>query len=116
MVTTPKSVVHHTFGFRYGVRAVYAHKRNYARGNGALAAKLTLAGDPRGREWLGRELRLATIEPVRARNLHHIPVAMLRCFYFVRAYRKCRRGYRVSPEGPAGQVRGTLRPVESDTA
>ena len=48
MGSTPSAIVTHTHGYRYGIKAVIQHSRNYASGNGALAAKMTLMGDPRG--------------------------------------------------------------------
>lgn len=52
MRCTPRSVVYHTFGARHGLRALLAHQRDYARGSGALGAKLTMLGDRRGAEWV----------------------------------------------------------------
>jgi GT2 family glycosyltransferase len=91
MLATPHVVVHHTYGYRYGVRAVYAHKRNYARGNGALAAKLTLLGDPRGQDWVERSRRAATLD--RWRKPHQIPGGLFRQWHFKRGYQECLRGY-----------------------
>ena len=53
MRSTPKLVVRHTHGCRIGFKAVFRHRRSYAVGQGALAAKMTMRGDPRGRQWLG---------------------------------------------------------------
>ena len=53
MRSTPSSIVHHTYGVRYGWRAVYSHKRERIRGDGAVAAKGTLLEDPGG----GRAIR-----------------------------------------------------------
>lgn len=47
MYSTPTLVIHHTYG--YGMdSAVYRLKGNYALGNGALAARLSLSGDRAG--------------------------------------------------------------------
>jgi GT2 family glycosyltransferase len=40
--TTPRSIIYHTFGRRYGVRNVLKHHRGYALGSGALWGKLKL--------------------------------------------------------------------------
>ena len=110
MVSTPHVVVHHTFGYRYGVRAVVAHKRNYARGNGALAAKLTLLGDPRGEDWVGRSRRAATVD--RWRRPHQIPGGLFRQWHFDRGYRECLRAYETrAPSGTDPRVTGVLVPV-----
>lgn len=107
LVTTPKSVVHHTHGHRYGLRAVYRHKRNYARGYGALAAKRALLGDTRSVEW-----RRALVDEMRTRcrprRLATLPNAVLRYLHFRRAYDQCVRGYVVEPANDP--IRAVLRP------
>jgi hypothetical protein len=94
MRVTPRSVVHHTHGTRYGYRAIWNHLRNYAAGGGAFAAKYVLQGDPRGRE-LVRAARANLIRPGRA-----VPADLLRWHYFQRAYAQCLRHYHV-PQGTA---------------
>jgi len=42
VATTPKSLVYHTYGRRYGLRSILAHYKNYALGSGALHSKLIL--------------------------------------------------------------------------
>ncbi|HKV32282.1 MAG TPA: glycosyltransferase family 2 protein [Candidatus Dormibacteraeota bacterium] len=99
MRTTPRSIVDHTYGWRYGVHAVLRHQRTHARGNGALAAKLTLMGDPRGQAWLSKTRHdvWSGWLPLR-RTLRR--VADLRVlFHFSRAYAQCRRRYRVNARG-----------------
>jgi len=61
-MTTPKLVVHHTTGRRYGFEAFVKHQRNYARGRGAWIEKLVMWDNPTGKEWarkpsLGAQLR-----------------------------------------------------------
>jgi glycosyltransferase involved in cell wall biosynthesis len=51
MLTTRRLVVNHTWGRRYGTRAVLAHHRNYARGRGAWIAKLRMWGHRLADEW-----------------------------------------------------------------
>jgi glycosyltransferase involved in cell wall biosynthesis len=97
MYSSPTLVVNHTNGFRYGLSAVYRHRRAYALGNGALAAKLTHLGDARGRAWMRSEVDAATVEPFRNRAVHTIPVHMLRLMYFAYAYRTCLRKFRTEP-------------------
>ncbi|HEY7783053.1 MAG TPA: glycosyltransferase [Ktedonobacterales bacterium] len=96
MRSTPRSVVYHTHGHRYGARAVLRSSRAYARGNAALAAKLTLMGDPRGREWL-EETRRECLGDWRTLTSGRRPHNPLRYLYFARAYAECLRQYRVDP-------------------
>ena len=86
MLTTPRAAVVHTNGVRHGWKAMLSSQRNYATGNGAMAGKLTLLGDARGKEWLEdtrRECRAALGRPDRAlrslRRLHYFTVAYERC-------------------------------------
>jgi glycosyltransferase involved in cell wall biosynthesis len=112
MYATPRVVVHHTHGYRYGLLAVYRQGRNYARGNGALAAKFTLAGDDRGDKWRRHEIREATWAPVRRLRLRELPVRLLRLAHFLVAYRSCLRHCRIEPAtGPADLARRTLQRV-----
>lgn len=85
----PAIVVHHTHGHRFGIRASYRILRNYACANGALAAKLTLLEDPRGRDWLRGSLRLATVDHLRNRRPQAIPGSLLRHWLYYRSYRQC---------------------------
>ena len=99
MLTTPRAVVHHTYGERSGLRAGFAHSRNYARGNAAMAAKLTLQGDPRGRAWW-RESVWGTPGTWKRDVLpHRVPVALSRRWHFVRTYREVLRDFRAEPGG-----------------
>jgi GT2 family glycosyltransferase len=104
MYSTPEVVVNHTFGYRYGWKAVYRHRRGYARGNGALAAKQALLGDPRGTAWMRREIRAATVEPIRTLKPQRLPSGLLRLAYFVAAYYRCRRDYVARSETAPGDV------------
>lgn len=97
MRSTPRSVVYHTYGHRYGLRAVLRGSRAYARGNAALAAKLTLMGDPRGREWLDATRRESLGDWRAVLTPGHRPHNPLRYVYFARAYAECVGHYRVDP-------------------
>jgi glycosyltransferase involved in cell wall biosynthesis len=97
MCSTSSSIVHHTSGYRRGVRAVYRHRTGYAVGNGALAAKLTLIGDARGPRWLRDEIRLAFVDPIQNGKPWRIPGRLLRLAHFVRGYQQCRRRYSAAP-------------------
>jgi GT2 family glycosyltransferase len=52
MRTTPYAIVHHTYGARYGLKALLAHQRNYARGKWGDGRQAHVARRPRGEEWL----------------------------------------------------------------
>jgi glycosyltransferase involved in cell wall biosynthesis len=107
MMTTPRSVVHHTYGHRYGLGAIYRHKRNYARGYGALAAKRTMLGDERGLEWK-RAIRDETVSRLSPKRLRSLPSGAFRYWHFRRAFRQCLLHYRVDPEH--NLVRAVLQP------
>jgi GT2 family glycosyltransferase len=92
MRSTPDLVVTHTYGVRCGVRTRFAHSRNYARGNGALAGKLTLAGDVRGDEWRIHARSEITAE-LRRLRVHTALAGILRYRHFGDAYRSCMRDY-----------------------
>ncbi|HVB77914.1 MAG TPA: glycosyltransferase [Candidatus Nitrosotalea sp.] len=96
MLSTPRSVVVHSAGVRRGMLAWHS-QANYAAGNGAVAAKLTLMNDARGEQWL-EETRSA----VRGAGLRD-PVRILPGARYARyarkfeaAYRRCLNTYRVS--------------------
>jgi GT2 family glycosyltransferase len=99
MLTTPDSIVWHTHGARSGVRAGFNHSRNYARGNAAMAAKLTLVADPFGEQWRRMAMRGTAEEWRRDARPHRLPVAIFRRWQFARAYREVISGYLVSPDG-----------------
>jgi glycosyltransferase involved in cell wall biosynthesis len=99
MRSTPRAVVRHTYGVRYGVRALLAHQRNYARGNGALAAKLTLMGDTRGVEWLESTRRQSARTWFIKRRPHLLASDLRRLYMFSGGYRDCLRRYSVSEMG-----------------
>ncbi len=107
MRSTPRAVVHHTYGARYGVGAGLRHSRNYARGNGALAAKLTLQGDVRGEEWLRMATRESSLDWLRDKTPHRLPVSLLRLRHFRHAYHECLARFRVDP------AQMTLQPLDA---
>jgi glycosyltransferase involved in cell wall biosynthesis len=96
MLATPSSVVYHTYGYRYGLKAVLRQQQNYAAGNGALAAKLTLLGDPRGIQWLRNAQWRYMVDSLRAFRFHRLVVDLRRAFYFTRAYYRCLHEYRAN--------------------
>jgi GT2 family glycosyltransferase len=51
MWTTPRSIVYHTYGRRYGLQQALKHHRGYALGSGALLGKLGLWKHRLAKEW-----------------------------------------------------------------
>jgi glycosyltransferase involved in cell wall biosynthesis len=101
MMATPRAIVRHTYGRRYGLRAVTGMSRTYARGGGAVAGKLTVAGDPRGAAWVRaaqQEFWRDLVKPGRS------AAAIYRMPHFLRAYREVVAGYTIDP------ATGWLRP------
>ena len=99
MLTTPKAVVYHTYGWRHGIGPVMRLQRNYARGNGAYAAKLTLLGDPRGRRDLDEMRRLTVCDWWQRRAPVALPAGIRRYAHFAAGYRECLRECRVDESG-----------------
>ena len=91
MLTTPRAAVVHSYGVRRGW-SMFRSQRNYAVGNGGMAGKLTLQGDPRGQEWM-QEMRAACVKDGLA--AHRVARSLRRLHYFSGAYERCIRGYRV---------------------
>ncbi len=96
MRSTPAAVVHHTYGVRTGLKARKAFSRNYATGNGALAGKLTLMGDPRGEEWL-RLTHDYCFRQLKSGRLDRFPRAFNRYRTYAEAYRKCTTEFHIDP-------------------
>lgn len=103
MRSTPRAVVNHTSGSRVGLPAVLRFQRAYAAGNGALAAKLTLRCDPRGRDWLQRTRRQCLGGLWDLRRAHRAPWSLVRWSHYRAAYGRCLRDYELD-------ARGLLRP------
>jgi len=90
-------VVNHTYGVRYGLDAVYRHRRGYATGQGALAAKLTLDGDRGGEEWM-RMIWNDTFRFVRKASIGRAATGLMRYWYAKRAYDQCLRKFTLDRE------------------
>lgn len=97
MRTTPRAVVHHTYGTRRGIRPLLHSQRSYARGNAALAAKLTLMGDDRGLRWFNKNRRLAFRGWFR--HPHRLPLYLRRLWDYTAAYNECLQRYAVDQRG-----------------
>jgi GT2 family glycosyltransferase len=99
MRSTSAAVVHHTYGWRYGIRAVWNLQRLYALGNGGHAAKMTLVGDPRGEADLRHVRRLAARDWFERRHPVALPAGLRRYYHFAKGYRECLNGYFVNDRG-----------------
>ena len=110
MRSTPRSVVSHSYGRRDGLRALVGYWRGQGTGHGAVLAKRTLAGDPRGRAELVEALRgyplrtLARSKPGHAqtpgrRSYGRLVSDAVRVPAIAAAYRRCLRDYRLDEEG-----------------
>jgi GT2 family glycosyltransferase len=97
--STPRAVVHHTFGARDGLLNALRFQRSYARGNGALAGKLTLLGDPRGLEWLTQAKRQWTRGLRHMRYASELPESLVRWLHYRSAYLQIIRNYDIDHRG-----------------
>ena len=97
MLSTPRSVVFHTHGARVGLKARLRHQRNYSRGAGAMAAKLTLQGDTRGEEWSERTRQERLAGWLKTGRLYNAPFEWRRLWFFRDGYRSCLAQFTVDP-------------------
>lgn len=95
MAATPKLVVHHTHGYRYGFQAIVDHLQNYSYGNGGFAGKLTLLNDPRGPEWIRKEKHERIYRWLRPLRPHKLIRGMLGWRIFKSGYQHCLDNFRV---------------------
>jgi glycosyltransferase involved in cell wall biosynthesis len=98
MWTTPTSIVHHTFGRRYGLNNVLKHYRTYALGSGALGAKLSLLNHPVLARWrTSRSPRQTAMAVLRnpARELF----LLYRAWYLAQGSRAYLSNFEVGPDG-----------------
>jgi glycosyltransferase involved in cell wall biosynthesis len=98
MWATDRAVVQHTHGARYGLGAVLRHHRNYARGYGGLAGKLTLLGDPRGEAFVEGTLR-DWQRDLRSGRPHRAPQHLRRWLHVRQAYERVLSDYRIDHRG-----------------
>jgi len=98
MLSTPRSVVFHSSGTRVG-RAALRCQRNYDIGNGAMCAKQSMNGDPRGTTYLHSALRRSLTDWARRRQPYRLPQDLRRAFWREVGYRRCLRDYQVDAMG-----------------
>jgi glycosyltransferase involved in cell wall biosynthesis len=99
MQATPESVVHHTYGWRYGARTLWGYRRDYARGGGAFAAKLTLLDDPHGAWILRHHRQMAVRDWLKHRRPAALPTKTVRYYYYAAAYKECLSAFSVDHRG-----------------
>ena len=109
-LTTPKAIVRHTYGWRYGARAVWNLQRNYARGNGAFAAKRTLLADADGRRQLHEMRRMTALDWAQRRRPVALPAGVRRYAHFTSAYRECVNNFQVDDDGLLREKRANAMP------
>ena len=114
MRSTPTAVVYHTDGFRYGWKAVWRYLKDTARGDGALGAKLTMLGDPRGRFWPWTSRRDWLMGRLRSGKAYRLPFDLLALAHIRRAYRTCLREYRLDPAGQVLQRSVSARAADAE--
>jgi GT2 family glycosyltransferase len=95
VLCTPRAVVHHTDGWRFGYRTVLRHQRNRGIGNGALAAKRAMTGDDRGRHELNEMMARFQSALLRLRK----PAGIWYMPNFLLGYRRCTSQYMVDSDG-----------------
>lgn len=99
VLCSPDVVVRHTYGVRRGIRQNLNNIWAYTRGNGGLDGKLTLAGDPHGRESKASFLPGQLAANLRSGKLYYIPLTLVEAWCYHRAYRKCLQTFTLATDG-----------------
>lgn len=111
MRSTPRSVVRHTYGYRYGIRALYLHRRNRVRGDGALAGKCTLLRNKASDVCVRSSVRREAREQLRSVGLVRLPYNIFRLLHFLKSYRECLMGYELCDSAYTDPATAVLRPL-----
>jgi glycosyltransferase involved in cell wall biosynthesis len=112
ILCSPQVVVRHTYGVRRGIRQNLNNIWAYARGNGGLDGKLTLTGDPHGRESAANFLPGQLTEQLRRGKLYRIPLTLAEAWRYQLAYRKCLRSFTLAPDGRLTPI-GAITPISA---
>lgn len=92
MVTTPNSIINHTYGRRFGILSILKQYKNYATGVGALSAKLEISHH-----------RLSQQKNSKKRTLFKNPVRLMKHIYdrywIKKGYYKYIKKYKVNNLG-----------------
>ncbi len=99
MWSTPRCAVSHTYGRRYGLRNVVRYWHRNEMGMGALAAKLTMMGDPRGHSELRGKVWEFTLGWLRRPRPHQPLSNPVRLHGLLSAYNRCRREFQLDSSG-----------------
>ncbi|HEY8323564.1 MAG TPA: glycosyltransferase [Ktedonobacterales bacterium] len=116
VLCSPDVVVRHTYGVRRGIRQNLTNIWAYARGNGGLDGKLTLAGDPHGRDSKANFLPGQLSASLHSGKLYHIPLTLVEAWYYHRAYRKCLQTFTLAPDGRLTPISATTPTSARDLA
>jgi hypothetical protein len=95
VLCTPRAVVHHSDGWRYGYRTVLRYQHQRGLGNGALAAKRAMVGDDSGRRERDEMVARFQSDLRRLRK----PQGLWYLPNFLLGYRRCIRNYVVDSAG-----------------
>ena len=93
----PNAVIRHTHGWRYGLQAVFKHKRSYALGYGAFVAKRKQAGVDFV-DYEKENTRETIKKAIFALNPKALVFSVLRAYYVRQGYLECMKNYRYDAE------------------
>ena len=93
-VFAPKAIVNHTYGWRYGLKAVFKIKTSYSFGYGAFVAKREMSGINIV-DHENRVVKAAIKAAILSLNPRLLLFALLRAYYWRRGYHTCKNDYRL---------------------
>jgi hypothetical protein len=111
MRSTPAVVVRHSYGYRYGIRAVYANKSSRLRGDGGLAAKRTLLKTRAGELSVRKSVLAEARRQLTTINLTRLANNSFRLFHYLASYRECLVGYEISQAAGSDPATAVLTPL-----
>lgn len=91
---TPNAIVNHTYGWRYGLKAVFKIKTSYSFGYGAFIAKREMAGINIV-DHENKVVKAAIKAALLSLNPRALLFALLRAYYWRRGYHTCKHDYRL---------------------
>jgi glycosyltransferase involved in cell wall biosynthesis len=106
MLASPAPIAYHTYGTRRGIRQTVGTMLAYARGNGGVDAKLTLAGNPHGRRSASQALKWAIADAIRRGKVHRLPMDLLYRLHYRAAYQQCLREFSIGSDGFLHPIHG----------
>ena len=111
MRSTPRAVVRHTYGYRYGVRAVYANKSARLRGDGGLSGKRTLLATRAGELSIRKSVLDEAMRQMTTVSLKRLANNSFRLFHYLTSYRECLIGYEVCTSAGQDPATAVLTPL-----